>query len=95
MLPWVAGLLWPASLQLLHQHLAAPPQSVTNLPEGATATQRPVTILTKTEKNPKQNSILWRHLILRRSAVNIQTSLNACAVHNKLYTDIIVELQVG
>lgn len=43
--PWVAGLLRSTALQLLHQHLAAPSQSVTNLPEGAAATQRPVTIL--------------------------------------------------
>lgn len=49
-LPWVAGLLGSAPLQLFHQHLAAPPQSITNLPERATAAQRPVTILREEEK---------------------------------------------
>lgn len=43
--PWVAWLLRSAPLQLLHQHLAAPPQSVTDLPEGAAAAQRAVTVL--------------------------------------------------
>lgn len=59
-LPWVAGFLWSAPLQLLHQHLAAPSQGVTNLPEGAAATQRAVTILRKDEAE-NQVSVYWRH----------------------------------
>lgn len=43
--PGVARLLRPAALQLLHQHLAAPSQSVADLPEGAAATQGAVTVL--------------------------------------------------
>lgn len=43
--PGVARLLRPAALQLLHQHLAAPPQSVADLPEGAAAAEGPVTVL--------------------------------------------------
>lgn len=43
--PGVARLLRSTALQLLHQHLAAPPQSVADLPEGAAAAQGPVTVL--------------------------------------------------
>lgn len=47
--PGVAWLLRPAALQLLHQHLAAPPQGVSDLPEGAAATQRAVPVLGRGE----------------------------------------------
>lgn len=43
--PRVTRLLGSAPLQLLHQHLAAPSQSIANLPKGAAATQRPIPIL--------------------------------------------------
>ena len=43
--PRVARLLRAAALQLLHQHLAAPPQGVSDLPEGAAAAQRAVPVL--------------------------------------------------
>lgn len=44
-LPGVARLLRSAALQLLHQHLAAPSQSIADLPEGAAAAQGAVTVL--------------------------------------------------
>lgn len=53
--PWVAGLLWSAALQLLHQHLAAPSQGVTNLPEGAAAAQRAVTVLRRGNRKLSQH----------------------------------------
>lgn len=37
--PGVWGLLGAAPLQLLHQHLTAAPQSIPELPKGATAPQ--------------------------------------------------------
>lgn len=43
--PGVAGLLGAAALQLLHQHLAAPPQSVADLPKGAAAAQGAAAVL--------------------------------------------------
>lgn len=43
--PGVARLLRSTALQLLHQHLAAPPQSVADLPEGAAAAEGPVALL--------------------------------------------------
>lgn len=61
-LPWVTRFLWSASLQLLHQHLAAPSQGVTDLPEGAAAAQRPITVLREEEKE-KRVSIHWRRTL--------------------------------
>lgn len=43
--PGVARLLRSAALQLLHQHLAAPSQSIADLPERAAAAQGTVTVL--------------------------------------------------
>lgn len=49
--PGVARLLRAAALQLLHQHLAAPSQSIADLPEGAAAPQGAVPVLGGREQN--------------------------------------------
>lgn len=55
-IPGVAWLLWSAALQLLHQHLAAPPQSIADLPKGAAAPQGAVAVLRDEDRTLKCES---------------------------------------
>lgn len=59
--PGVARFLRCAQLQLLHQHLAAPPQCLSEFTEGAAAAQGPITILKAEEEEEERTaiSLLW------------------------------------
>lgn len=50
--PGVRGLLGATTLQLLHQHFAAAPQGISELPKGATAPQGAIAILWNSQVCP-------------------------------------------